>query len=111
LDTWTNLPGNEEVCGSIKNKLNKKLNKNYTAGRIGNASFGVNSMTSVETELWNIFTYYTLRGDSLDPEHLKTQQFMQFLRDCLIVEPRWTTKHAAGGGSILMNERLATSWQ
>ena len=50
-------------------------------------------MTSVETELWNIFTYYTLRGDSLDPEHLKTQQFMQFLRDCMIVEPRWTTKH------------------
>ena len=44
--------------------------------------------SSVEHELWQIFTYYTLRGDALDPEHLKTSQFLQLLRDCLIVKPR-----------------------
>ena len=44
--------------------------------------------SSVEHELWQIFTFYTLRGDALDPEHLKTSQFLQLLRDCLIVKPR-----------------------
>lgn len=28
-------------------------------------------MSSVEQELWNIFTFYTLHGNPLDPEHLR----------------------------------------
>lgn len=28
-------------------------------------------MASVEQKLWNIFTYYTLHGNPLDPEHMR----------------------------------------
>ena len=28
-------------------------------------------MASVEQELWNIFTFYTLHGNPLDPEHMR----------------------------------------
>ena len=31
-------------------------------------------MASVEEELWNIYTYYTLLGDPLDPEHMKVRE-------------------------------------
>lgn len=30
-------------------------------------------MSSVEQELWNIFTFYTLHGNPLDPEHLRVR--------------------------------------
>lgn len=30
-------------------------------------------MAGVEQELWNIFTYYTLHGDPLDPEHMRVR--------------------------------------
>jgi hypothetical protein len=36
---------------------------------------------SVERELWNIFTYYTLHGNPQDPEHLKCNQFVRLARD------------------------------
>ena len=29
------------------------------------------AMASVEQKLWNIFTYYTLHGNPLDPEHMR----------------------------------------
>lgn len=39
----------------------------------------------METELWNIFTYYTLHGDPLDPEHIKLTQFVRLCKDCEIL--------------------------
>jgi hypothetical protein len=30
-------------------------------------------MSSVEQELWNIFSYYSLHGDPLDPEHIRVR--------------------------------------
>ncbi len=30
-------------------------------------------MSAVEQELWNIFTFYTLHGNPLDPEHLRVR--------------------------------------
>jgi len=46
---------------------------------------------SVEEELWNVFTFYTLRGDPMDPEHMSKREFVKFCRDSLIV-PRPDTK-------------------
>ncbi|KAA0160519.1 hypothetical protein FNF27_01454 [Cafeteria roenbergensis] len=42
-------------------------------------------MASVEQKLWNIFTYYTLHGNPLDPEHMRSQQFVKFCKTCQIV--------------------------
>ena len=46
---------------------------------------------TVEESLWNVFTFYTLRGDPMDPEHMSKREFVKFCRDCLIV-PRPTVK-------------------
>jgi hypothetical protein len=40
---------------------------------------------SVEQELWNIFTFYTLHGNPQDPEHLKMSQFVKLCGDCEIL--------------------------
>lgn len=41
------------------------------------------SQLQVVEELWNIFTYYSLHGDPLDPEHLRPTQLIKMLsRDC-----------------------------
>ena len=37
-----------------------------------------------ETELWNIYTYYTLHGMPY-PDLLKASQFVKFCKDCRIV--------------------------
>ena len=42
-------------------------------------------MGSVEQELWNIFTYYTLHGNPMYPDLLKASQFVKLCRDCRIV--------------------------
>ena len=63
--------------------------------------------SSVEHELWQIFTFYTLRGDALDPEHLKTSQFLQLLRDCLIVEPRGGSEPGGDGSVLRQHAHLA----
>lgn len=42
-------------------------------------------MASVENEIWNIFTFYTLHGNPLDPEHIRCTQFVKLARDCQIV--------------------------
>lgn len=42
-------------------------------------------MSSVEAELWNIFTFYTLHGDPLDPEHMRATQLVKLARDTQIV--------------------------
>ena len=43
-------------------------------------------MGSVEAELWNIFTYYTLHGNVLDPEHLALTQMVQMARDTQMLD-------------------------
>jgi len=43
-------------------------------------------MGSVEAELWNIFTYYTLHGNALDPEHLALTQLVQLSRDTQMLD-------------------------
>ena len=43
-------------------------------------------MAAVESELWNIFTFYTLHGNPLDPEHMTSQQFVKMAKDCSIVD-------------------------
>jgi len=40
---------------------------------------------NIEEELWNIFTYYTLHGNPLDPEHIRASQFVKLTRDCQII--------------------------
>lgn len=42
-------------------------------------------MSAVEQELWNIFTFYTLHGNPLDPEHLRSTQFLKLAKDCQII--------------------------
>eukprot|EP00753_Platysulcus_tardus_P010386 PLAT2620.1.p1 GENE.PLAT2620.1~~PLAT2620.1.p1 ORF type:complete len:440 (+),score=160.43 PLAT2620.1:24-1322(+) len=42
--------------------------------------------TSVSEELWNIFTFYTLHGDPLDPEHMKPSQFLRLCKECRIMD-------------------------
>jgi hypothetical protein len=37
-------------------------------------------MASVETELWNIFSFYTLHGNPLDPEHIRVRRSRHFSR-------------------------------
>ncbi len=41
----------------------------------------------IDTELFNIFTYYALHGDPLDPEHMRASQLTRLSRDCQIVGP------------------------
>ncbi|CAE7398054.1 unnamed protein product [Symbiodinium sp. KB8] len=36
---------------------------------------------TVEQELWNIFTFYSLNGNPLDPGHIRQTQFVRFARD------------------------------
>ena len=39
-------------------------------------------MASVEQELWNIFTFYTLHGNPQYPDLLKASQFVKLAKDC-----------------------------
>ncbi|CAM9374159.1 unnamed protein product [Ascophyllum nodosum] len=43
-------------------------------------------MAGVEEELWNIFTFYTLRGKPLDVTRLSVTQFLRLARDCKIID-------------------------
>lgn len=43
-------------------------------------------MGSVEQELWNIFTYYTLHGNPMYPDLLKASQFCKMAKQCLIMK-------------------------
>ena len=42
--------------------------------------------TDVEMRLWNIFTYYTSRGNSQDPQHLRAETFYKLCEECGIVD-------------------------
>ena len=43
---------------------------------------------SVEQELWNIFTFYTLHGNPMYPDLLKSSQFSKLCKQCLIMKTR-----------------------
>ena len=40
----------------------------------------------VELELWNIFMYYSLHGNSMDPTHLNASYFFKFCHDTFITD-------------------------
>ena len=42
----------------------------------------------VGQELWNVFTYYTVAGNPLEPNYLRKQQFVQMHSDCKLVKKR-----------------------
>ena len=44
------------------------------------------SENDVEMRLWNIFTYYTSRGNSQDPQHLRAETFYKLCEECGIVD-------------------------
>ena len=44
-------------------------------------------MSTVEQELWNIFTFYTLHGNPMYPDLLKASQFVKLARECNIIRP------------------------
>lgn len=44
------------------------------------------SAEDVEMRLWNIFTYYTSRGNSQDPQHLRAETFYKLCEECGIID-------------------------
>ena len=53
-------------------------------------SFG--NMSSIETELWNIFTYYTLHSNPRDPSKINGTVMYKFCRDVMVVDASMTEK-------------------
>lgn len=46
-------------------------------------------------ELWNIFSYYSLHADPIQPETIKISTFMKFVKDCQIFPDVITTNSTA----------------
>eukprot|EP00944_MAST-04C_sp_MAST-4C-sp1_P011883 g11883.t1 len=46
------------------------------------------SNSTVEQELWNIFTFYTLHGNPMYPDLLKASQFVKLSRECNIIKSK-----------------------
>eukprot|EP00636_Phaeomonas_parva_P006273 CAMPEP_0118862584 /NCGR_PEP_ID=MMETSP1163-20130328/7737_1 /TAXON_ID=124430 /ORGANISM="Phaeomonas parva, Strain CCMP2877" /LENGTH=477 /DNA_ID=CAMNT_0006796501 /DNA_START=10 /DNA_END=1443 /DNA_ORIENTATION=+ len=44
-------------------------------------------MAGIEAELWNIFTFYSLHGNPLDPERMSGQLMLRLAKDCDVLEP------------------------
>ncbi|CAM9404990.1 unnamed protein product [Ectocarpus sp. 4 AP-2014] len=61
-------------------------------------------MNGVDDELWNIFTFYSLRGNPLDLTRLSVNQFLRLARDCQIVNGGDT---ASNGGLRAAEANLA----
>ncbi|CAM9330968.1 unnamed protein product [Chrysoparadoxa australica] len=40
----------------------------------------------VEQEMWNIFTFYTLGGNDMDPTHVNITQLMRLVKDCEMLD-------------------------
>lgn len=57
--------------------------------------------TTIDAELFNIFTYYSLHGDPLDPEHIRASQLLRLARDTLI----------CGGRDGLLEADIAVAFQ
>jgi len=45
---------------------------------------------SIQEELWNIFTYYSLHGNPRDPSRINATQFYNFCRDAMLFDPSMT---------------------
>ncbi|CAM9216395.1 unnamed protein product, partial [Hapterophycus canaliculatus] len=60
-------------------------------------------MAGVEEELWNIFTFYTLRGNPLDLTRLSVTQFLRLARDCHIVNAGQRRHICSGLGQATVN--------
>ena len=46
-----------------------------------------NSMNTIEIELWNIFTCYTLHGSPRDPSRMNETQFLKLCKDTAVMNP------------------------
>lgn len=47
-------------------------------------------MSTIEAELWNIFTHYSLHGSPRDPSRLLGLQFLKLCKDAKVMEPTMT---------------------
>eukprot|EP00946_MAST-07B_sp_MAST-7B-sp1_P004480 g4480.t1 len=46
------------------------------------------SSSDVESELWNIFSYYCVHGDAKEVQHLRCHHWLQFMRDIGLLGPQ-----------------------
>jgi hypothetical protein len=44
-------------------------------------------MSTIEVELWNIFTCYTLHGNPRDPSRISETQFLKLCKDSSVMNP------------------------
>lgn len=44
-------------------------------------------MNTIEVELWNIFTCYTLHGSPRDPSRMNETQFLKLCKDSSVMNP------------------------
>lgn len=44
----------------------------------------------IETELFSIFTFYSLHGDATNPDHWRITMLIRFARDCQLLSPSFT---------------------
>lgn len=49
-------------------------------------------MSSIETELWNIFTYYALHSNPRDPSKINGTVMYKICRDIMVVDASMTEK-------------------
>ena len=49
-------------------------------------------MSSIQQELWNIFTFYTLHGNPRDPSRLNRSGLIKICRDVMVLDPTMTEK-------------------
>lgn len=49
-----------------------------------------NMPLSIQEELWNIFSYYSLHGNPRDPSRINATQFYNFCRDCMVFDSSMT---------------------
>ncbi|CAM9936586.1 unnamed protein product, partial [Sphacelaria rigidula] len=53
-------------------------------------------MTDVEDELWNIFSFYALHGNPLNPTSLSATDFLRLAKDCQIVGAKASSERGLG---------------
>ncbi len=44
-------------------------------------------MATLELELWNIFTHYSLHGNPRDPSKIPETQFLKLCKDSAVMDP------------------------
>lgn len=49
-------------------------------------------MGSIEDELWNIFTFYSLHGNPRDPSRINGSVLYRFCRDVLVLDASMTER-------------------